>query len=69
MAEMFNLATRLSSVGEYYFLRKLREIDEMRRAGADILSLGIGSPDMPPHPSVMERLAAESAYPSAHGDG
>ena len=67
MAEMFNLATRLSSVGEYYFLRKLREIDEMRRAGADILSLGIGSPDMPPHPSVMERLAAESAKPSAHG--
>lgn len=67
MAEMFNLATRLSSVGEYYFSRKLREIDEMRRAGADILSLGIGSPDMPPHPSVMERLAAESAKPSAHG--
>ena len=67
MAEMFNLATRLSSVGEYYFLRKLREIDEMRRAGADILSLGIGSPDIPPHPSVMERLAAESAKPSAHG--
>lgn len=67
MAEMFNLATRLSSVGEYYFSRKLREIDEMRRTGADILSLGIGSPDMPPHPSVMERLAAESAKPSAHG--
>lgn len=67
MAEMFNLATRFSSVGEYYFSRKLREIDEMRRAGADILSLGIGSPDMPPHPSVMERLAAESAKPSAHG--
>ena len=67
MAEMFNLATRLSSVGEYYFSRKLREIDEMRRAGADILSLGIGSPDMPPHSSVMERLAAESAKPSAHG--
>ena len=67
MAEIFNLATRLSSVGEYYFSRKLREIDEMRRAGADILSLGIGSPDMPPHPSVMERLAAESAKPSAHG--
>ena len=67
MAEIFDLATRLSSVGEYYFSRKLREIDEMRRAGADILSLGIGSPDLPPHPSVMERLALESAKPSAHG--
>ena len=67
MAEIFDLATRLSSVGEYYFSRKLREIDEMRRAGADILSLGIGSPDLPPHPSVMKRLALESAKPSAHG--
>ena len=67
MAEIFDLATRLSSVGEYYFSRKLREIEEMRRGGADILSLGIGSPDLPPHPSVMERLAAESAKPTAHG--
>ena len=67
MAEIFDLATRLSSVGEYYFSRKLREIDEMRRKGADILSLGIGSPDLPPHKSVTERLATESAKPSAHG--
>ena len=39
----------------------------MRRDGADILSLGIGSPDLPPHPSVVERLASESAKASAHG--
>ena len=67
MAYDFELASRLGSVGEYYFSRKLREIEEMRRNGADILSLGIGSPDMPPHPSVVERLALESAKPSAHG--
>ena len=67
MTYNFELASRLGSVGEYYFSRKLREIEEMRRNGADILSLGIGSPDMPPHPSVMERLALESAKPSAHG--
>lgn len=62
----FELATRLGSVSEYYFSRKLREIEEMRHAGADILSLGIGSPDLPPHPSVVERLASESAKASAH---
>ena len=67
MAYDFESASRLGSVGEYYFSRKLREIEEMRRNGADILSLGIGSPDMPPHPSVVERLALESAKPSAHG--
>ena len=63
----FELASRLSSVGEYYFSRKLREIEEMRRGGADILSLGIGSPDLPPHPSVVERLSAESVKATAHG--
>ena len=63
----FELATRLGSVSEYYFSRKLREIEKMRRDGADILSLGIGSPDLPPHPSVVERLASESAKASAHG--
>ena len=63
----FELATRLGAVTEYYFSRKLREIEEMRRAGADVLSLGIGSPDLPPHPSVVERLATESAKMSAHG--
>lgn len=63
----FDLAVRLGSVSEYYFSRKLREIEEMRHAGADIISLGIGSPDLPPHPSVVERLATESAKASAHG--
>ena len=67
MAYDFELASRLGSVGEYYFSRKLREIEEMRRAGADVLSLGIGSPDLPPHPSVVERLSAESAKATAHG--
>lgn len=63
----FELSSRLNVVGEYYFSRKLREIEEMRRSGADVLSLGIGSPDLPPHPSVVERLASESAKVSAHG--
>ena len=67
MVNEYHLAERLSSVVEYYFSRKLREIDEMRKAGADILSLGIGSPDLPPHASVVERLSVESAKPTAHG--
>ena len=61
------LSHRLDGVGEYYFSRKLREIDSLRASGKHIISLGIGSPDMPPHPSVMERLAVESAKPNTHG--
>ena len=60
------LAGRLSGVGEYYFSKKLREIDQMRAAGQDIISLGVGGPDQPPHPKVIARLAAESAKPGTH---
>ena len=63
----FKLSSRLDGVGEYYFSRKLREIDQLRAEGCKIISLGIGSPDMPPHPSVTERLATESAKVSTHG--
>lgn len=62
-----SLSSRLDGVGEYYFSTKLRQIDEMRAAGRKIISLGIGSPDMPPHPSVIERLASEAAKGTAHG--
>ena len=61
------LSERLEGVGEYYFSRKLREIDELRAGGKRIISLGIGSPDRPPHPSVVERLAKESALSTTHG--
>ena len=61
------LSSRLDGVGEYYFSKKLREIDNLRKEGKTIISLGIGSPDMAPHPSVIERLAVESAKPNAHG--
>lgn len=60
------VADRLSGVGEYYFSKKLREIDQMRAAGKDIISLGVGGPDQPPHPKVIARLAAEAAKPNTH---
>ena len=60
-------ASRLAHTGEYYFSRKLRELAALNAAGADIISLGIGSPDLPPHPSVVAALAATAGQPGAHG--
>lgn len=60
------LARRLSGIGEYYFSQKLREIDELNKQGKDVINLGIGSPDMPPHPSVIKTLQEESAKPNVH---
>ena len=60
-------ADRTDSVREYYFSLKLRQIDQMRKAGADVINLGIGSPDQPPSENTIQRLNEEAAKPSSHG--
>lgn len=58
---------RLKGVGEYYFSKKLREIDELNKVGKQVINLGIGSPDMPPHPDVINVLHTESLKNNQHG--
>jgi len=60
------IAIRLNDIGEYYFSQKLREIDELNRQGKNVINLGIGSPDLPPHPDVIKVLQEESAKPNVH---
>jgi len=62
----FSTSKRLEGIGEYYFSQKLREIDELNKAGKAIINLGIGSPDLPPHPDVIKVLQEESAKPNVH---
>jgi LL-diaminopimelate aminotransferase len=63
---MITTAKRLEGIGEYYFSQKLREIDELNKQGKNIINLGIGSPDLPPHPDVIKVLQEESANPNVH---
>jgi len=60
------IAKRLNGIGEYYFSQKLREIDELNKQGKNIINLGVGSPDLPPHPGVIKVLQEESAKPNVH---
>ena len=62
-----DVANRLEGIGEYYFSQKLREIEELNKTGKQIISLGIGSPDLPPHPEVIKTLHEEALKPNQHG--
>ncbi len=64
---MIEPAKRLSSVKEYYFSRKLKEISNLREEGKDILNLGIGNPDLPPSEKTLKALHTNSADPGKHG--
>jgi len=60
-------ADRLQKVNEYYFSRKGKEVARMNAEGKDIISLAIGSPDMPPSPQTIETLCQEAQKADAHG--
>ena len=60
-------AERLASVNEYYFSRKGKEVARLNAQGMDIISLAIGSPDMPPSPQTVETLCREAMKPTSHG--
>ena len=59
-------ANRTNSVNEYYFSRKLQEIDEMNRQGEKVINLGIGSPDMAPAADVVDALVHGAQNPDNH---
>ncbi len=60
-------ADRLGDTKEYYFSKKLREIAEMNESGTRVINLGIGSPDRPPHPDVVETLYETAKQSDVHG--
>lgn len=60
-------AHRISQVSEYYFSVKLKEIAQMNSEGADVINLGIGSPDLPPAPVVTQTLSQVAADSHSHG--
>lgn len=60
-------AHRIETVNEYYFSRKLKEIARLNAEGADIISLGIGGPDLPPPHEAIRAAVNTLEDPSSHG--
>lgn len=57
---------RATQVSEYWFSRKLKEIAALNAQGFDIISLGIGGPDLPPPASAVEAAVACLERPDSH---
>ena len=60
-------ATRMDSVQEYYFSKKLKEVAAMNAAGMRVISLGVGSPDLAPSDGPIATLCREVCRPDVHG--
>lgn len=63
---MIEAANRLKTVEEYYFSKKLREVNLLIASGKPVINLGIGSPDMQPPKKVLSAISASVENPIAH---
>jgi LL-diaminopimelate aminotransferase len=59
-------ARRLELVPPYLFAELERKIEEKTKAGIDVISLGIGDPDLPTPPAVVEEMQRQVARPETH---
>lgn len=64
---MIEPARRINEIQEYYFSRKLKKVARLNAEGQDIVSLAIGSPDMPPSQQTIDKLCEVAQRPDAHG--
>lgn len=60
------IADRLKNTEEYYFSKKLSEIERLNRSGEKVINLGIGSPDLAPPLGAIETLIEEVQNPNNH---
>lgn len=60
------VANRLHSVEEYYFSKKLKEVNFLIENGRPIINLGVGSPDLQPPAKVVKAIADSFNDENAH---
>jgi LL-diaminopimelate aminotransferase len=63
---MIKVANRLHTVEEYYFSKKLREVNMLKSVGKPIINLGIGSPDLQPPQKVITAITESFQDANAH---
>ncbi|HEY8400680.1 MAG TPA: aminotransferase class I/II-fold pyridoxal phosphate-dependent enzyme [Cytophagaceae bacterium] len=61
------VATRLNQVKEYYFVKKLEEIAKLNKEGKNVISFGIGSPDLAPSEDTVKALTLTAEKANTHG--
>ena len=60
-------AKRIQQIEEYYFSKKLSEVNKLKEQGKNIINIGIGNPDIATHPSVLDKLVQSSFQEGSNG--
>jgi LL-diaminopimelate aminotransferase len=62
-------AKRISSIKPYFFADLQKAINQLEKAGVDIIRLDMGSPDLPPADFIIDALIDSARQPNMHGYG
>ena len=65
MNPMFHISERASGLTNYYFADKLAQLRRLQSSGVDIINLGVGSPDLPASPLVLDAIQSDAAEPGS----
>jgi LL-diaminopimelate aminotransferase len=60
-------AKRIERLPLYLFAEMERKVEAKKRAGVDVISLGIGDPDLPPPPLIVDAIKQHITDPACHG--
>lgn len=60
------VSRRIEKLPPYLFAEIDRRVEELRREGVEVINFGIGDPDLPTPPHVVERLCREAQRPENH---
>jgi LL-diaminopimelate aminotransferase len=63
----FELSRKLKALPSYLFAEIEEIIKKKQREGADLISLSIGDPDIPPPEFILETFKEEASKPENHG--
>ncbi len=64
---MIRIADRVKNLPPYIFAQVEKQIAEQRAKGVDVISLGIGSPDLAPPRFIIDALYESALKPGNHG--
>ncbi len=62
-----SLARRVQELSPYLFVEISRKIAQKRAQGVDVISFGVGDPDLPTPPHIIEALVDAARDPANHG--
>ena len=61
-----NVSQRIKELPPYLFAEIDKSIEEKRAKGIDVISFGVGDPDLPTPPHIVDRLCEEARNPDNH---